>query len=273
MDESLLKTMLESARKGGEVLMKYHLASDDLHVRTKGKFDYVTEADVAAQRAIVAVIQEHYPEHDILAEEAAATTRRSAIRWIVDPLDGTTNFIHGFPVFAVTVAIESEGTVLAGVVYDPTREELFLAEKDRGATLNGKPLAVSATREASEMLIATSFPWRKKLLLERYLAAFKCMFARVNDFRRTGSAALDLAYVAAGRCDGFWELGLKPWDIAAGHLLVHEAGGKISDFSGGDRHIWVGDVVAGNTAAHDFLLPVIKGVFGGNVSQPLKASP
>jgi myo-inositol-1(or 4)-monophosphatase len=169
-------------------------------------------------------------------------------------------------VFAVSVALEQEGSIVVGVVYDPCRDELFVAEKGRGASINNRPISVSSRREPKEALVATAFPFRKKSILSRYLEGFTEIFARVSDIRRGGSAALDLAYVACGRCDGFWELGLSPWDIAAGHLLVREAGGQISDFSGADNHIRVGDVVAGNPTIHGFLLGIIKDVFGGNVT-------
>jgi myo-inositol-1(or 4)-monophosphatase len=185
----------------------------------------------------------------------------------VDPLDGTTNFIHGFPVFAVSVALEYKDEIVLGAVYDPCRQELFLAQKGRGATLNGRPIRVSNRRKVDEALVATAFPWREKTILAHYLRGFNPVFAKVSDIRRGGSAALDLCYVACGRCEGYWELGLSPWDIAAGHILVKEAGGYISDFSGGNNHIWIGDVVAGNQSIHTFLLEIIREVFGGNVSE------
>ena len=184
----------------------------------------------------------------------------------MDPLDGTTNFIHGFPVFAVSVALEHENSIVLGATYDPSRRELFLAQKGKPSTLNGRPIQVSKRRKLDEALVATAFPWRKRSILSRYLEGFTQVFERVSDVRRTGSAALDLAYVACGRCEGFWELGLSPWDIAAGHLLVLEAGGYISDFNGEDKHIWIGDVVAGNQSIHAFLLSSVREVFGGNVS-------
>jgi myo-inositol-1(or 4)-monophosphatase len=166
----------------------------------------------------------------------------------------------------VSVALEQENSIILGAVYDPCRKELFLAQKTQGSTLNGHPIQVSTRQTPDEALVATAFPWRQKSILSRYLEGFTQVFSQVSDIRRGGSAALDLAYVACGRCDGFWELGLSPWDIAAGHLLVREAGGYISDFGGGSEHIWVGDVVAGNQAIHGFLLKIIRDVFGGNVS-------
>jgi myo-inositol-1(or 4)-monophosphatase len=266
MNEQLVETAVESVKKAGAVLLDYHRKLATLQIEAKGMFDYVTEADLAAQEAIVNLIHSRHPDHDILAEEDARKPGENLHRWLVDPLDGTTNFIHGFPVFAVSVALEYRGYVVLGAVYDPSRKELFFAQEGRGASLNGRSIRVSSRLTQNEALVATAFPWRERALLSRYLEAFTRVFTKVSDIRRGGSAALDLAYVACGRCEGFWELGLSPWDIAAGHLLVKEAGGHITDFTGRENHIWVGDVIAGNPSMHDFLLGIIQEVFGGNVS-------
>jgi len=215
---------------------------------------------LAAQEAIVNLIRRRHPDHEILAEEDQRSPGQNVSRWLVDPLDGTTNFIHGFPVFAVSVALEHKDSIVLGAVYDPCRKELFLAQEGQGASLNGQSIQVSSRRTQDEALVTTAFPWRERALLSRYLEAFTRIFTKVSDIRRGGSAALDLAYVACGRCEGFWEVGLSPWDI------VKEAGGHISDFTGGENHIWVGDVVAGNPSIHGFLLGIIREVFGGNVS-------
>ena len=268
MVDEMKKTAIEAAQKGGAVLMDYYNKLHYLHVETKGSFDYVTEADLASQEAIVSLISNRYPEHSIIAEESNAAPAQNESRWLVDPLDGTTNFIHGFPVFAVSIALEHKRSIVLGVVYDPRRDELFSAQEGCGATLNGRPIQVSTRRQTSEALVATAFPFRQKSILPLYLKGFTRVFEKVSDTRRTGSAALDLAYVASGRLDGFWEVGLSPWDIAAGHLLVKEAGGVISDFGGADNQIWVGDVIAANPAIHPFLLGILKDVFGGNVSTP-----
>ncbi len=266
MDEELKKTAIACVQEGGAILLDYHNKLRTLRVQSKGQFDYVTEADLAAQEAIVQLIHSRHPEHDILAEEGKRASGRNVNRWLVDPLDGTTNFIHGFPVFAVSVALECENSIVLGAVYDPCRRELFFAQRGHGATLNGRPIQVSTRRKPGEALVATAFPWREKSSLSRYLEGFTPVFTKVSDIRRGGSAALDLAYVACGRCDGYWELGLSPWDIAAGHLLVKEAGGYISDFGGGSEHIWVGNVIAGNQAIHGFLLGIIRGVRDGKIS-------
>lgn len=266
MKEQLIKTAVDCVKEGGAVLLDYHTKLQTLRIHSKGRFDYVTEADLAAQETIVQLIRSRHPDHEILAEEDESSSGQNASRWLVDPLDGTTNFIHGFPVFAVSVALEFKDAIVLGAVYDPCRQELFLAQEGHGATLNGTPIQVSNRQKLDEALVATAFPWREKTILSRYLIGFNQVFAKVSDVRRSGSAALDLSYVACGRCDGFWELGLSPWDIAAGHLLVKEAGGQISDFTGGNNHIWIGDVVAGNPSIHTFLLEIIREVYGGNVS-------
>ena len=266
MNEQLVKTAVDCVTEAGDILLDYHNRLHTLQIRAKGRFDYVTEADLAAQDAIVKLIRSRHPEHAILAEEDNGSPGDNASRWLVDPLDGTTNFIHGFPIFAVSVALEYDNSIVLGAIYDPCRRELFLAQKGQGATLNDRPIQISKRQRVDEALVATAFPWREKSVLSRYMEGFTRVFSRVSDVRRSGSAALDLAYVACGRCEGFWELGLSPWDIAAGHLLVLEAGGCISDFNGEDNHIWVGDVVAGNSVMHSFLLDIIQDVFGGNVS-------
>lgn len=268
MNEQFVKTAVECVKEGGAVLLDYHSKLQSLQIQSKGRFDYVTEADLAAQEIIVQLIRSRHPDHEIWAEENERSSGQNVSRWLVDPLDGTTNFIHGFPVFAVSVALEYKGAVIVGAVYDPCRQELFLAQQGHGATLNGDPIQISHRRKVDEALVATAFPWRERTILSRYLRVFNQVFAKVSDIRRSGSAALDLSYVACGRCEGFWELGLSPWDIAAGHLLVKEAGGYVSDFNGGDNHIWIGDVVAGNPSTHTFLLKIIKEIFGGNVSGP-----
>ena len=266
MNEELVETAVRCVREAGAVLVDYQRKLDSLQIKAKGSFDYVTEADLAAQEAIVNLIRSRHPHHDILAEEDKSSPSQNFHRWLVDPLDGTTNFIHGFPVFAVSVALEYRKSIVLAAVYDPCREELFLAQEGRGASLNGRSIQVSSRRTQNKALVATAFPWRERALLSRYLEAFTHIFTKVSDIRRGGSAALDLAYVACGRCEGFWEVGLSPWDIAAGHLLVKESGGHITDFRGGEDHIWVGDVIAGNPSIHAFLLGIIKDVFGGNVS-------
>jgi len=231
-------------------------------ISNKSPFDFVTEIDKQCERQIIEIILREFPEHEILAEETGASVQKNSHRWIIDPLDGTTNFIHGLPHSAVSIAHEIDGSVVLGVVYDPYRDELFFAEAGRGAYCNNTRLRVSARDDLTQCLIATGFPFRNKHLLNSYWEALSKIFLEVSGIRRTGSATLDLAYVAYGRFDGFWELKLSPWDIAAGHLIIKEAGGIISDFNGEQNHIIDGNVVAGNACAHAFMLKTVQSVFG-----------
>lgn len=236
--------------------LRLHLR-DRRHVRFKGAIDIVTEADLAAEKLIVDKIRSLYPGHDILAEESPATSLGSPFRWIVDPLDGTTNYSHGYPVFCVSIALEIQGVCVLGVVYDPMREEMFTAVKGQGAFLNGEPITVSRTEEISRSLLATGFPYDIRSSSENNMNYFWVMAMNAQAIRRAGSAALDLAYVAAGRFDGFWELKLKPWDMAAGCLLVSEAGGRVTDLRGGDFVLDAPHVMASNGAIHARMLGLL----------------
>lgn len=217
-------------------------------VEEKQRFDFVTDVDLLSQAAVLEVIASRHPEHAVLAEEQAGDypppAARAGVLWVVDPLDGTTNFIHGIPHVAVSVGVLQDGQALAGVVRDVTRGEEFHAVRGGGAWLGQRRLAVSPRLDPASSLLLTGFPFRDKARLPRYLELFRELFEQVAGVRRAGAAALDLAYVAAGRAEGFWEMGLKPWDMAAGLLLVQEAGGLVSDFDGGGQSLWRGDVVA-----------------------------
>lgn len=225
--------------------------------------DFVTETDHAAEAAIVERIQRAFPDHGILGEESGDRVGVVDAKWIVDPLDGTTNFMHGFPVYAVSIALVAGGEIQVGVVVDATRNEWFTARAGEGAWIDpgdaesARQLAVAPEPAPQRRLVATGFPFRQSHQIDRYLAAFRALFAHVGDMRRAGSAALDLAYVAAGRVDGFWEIGLSPWDIAAGELLVIEAGGAVSDWSGSDRHRKTGEILAGSRGVHAALLETL----------------
>lgn len=245
----------------GEVIRKNigKLSRDD--VSLKEASDFVTRVDRESEQVIVTTIRGKYPEHDVLAEESFRDKDTGRYRWIIDPLDGTTNFIHGYPVFAVSIALQCGNEVILGLIYDPLRDEVFTAEKQRGAFLNGQPLRISAVSSLQESLIATGFPFRRKQLIEPYLELFRIIFNQVSDIRRAGSAALDLAHVACGRCDGFFEIGLSPWDVAAGSLLIREAGGIITDFSGGSDYICTGNVVAGIPLVHSAIIHDVKEIF------------
>jgi len=228
-----------------------------LQVAYKGEVDLVTEADVAAEQAIIEVIRGTFPRHDILAEEQGYQASSSAYCWIVDPLDGTTNFAHGFPWFCVSIALAVEGEVVLGVVLHPVTGELFRAERGGGAYLNDIPLQVSKTPRLDQALLATGFPYDRKTSPVNNYEHFIQFQQSAQACRRAGSAALDLAYTAAGRFDGYWELKLKPWDVAAGQLLVSEAGGRVSDFSGGPLRMDGGETLASNGLLHDAMLEVL----------------
>jgi myo-inositol-1(or 4)-monophosphatase len=218
----------------------------------KGAIDLVTSVDREAERTIVALIRRNFPAHSILAEEETNVEgKENEYRWIIDPLDGTTNFAHGYPQVSISIALEHSGQVILGLVYDPLRRECFRAVKGHGATLNGSPIRTSVVNELDKALLATGFPYDRREKADFYLAFFKAFLTRCQGIRRNGSAALDLCYVACGRIDGFWELKLKPWDIAAGALIVEEAGGTLSDFSGDEFSIWGSETMASNSIIHD----------------------
>jgi len=223
-------------------------------VTSKGPSDYVTEIDRRCESLIKGAIRENFPDHHIVAEESENDPFQSEYTWVIDPVDGTTNFIHGFPFVAVSIAVCLDRKPVLGFVLDPVREELFSARVGKGAWLNGSRLPVRGKVELDRALIATGFPFRTKHYMDDYLRAFKSIFLRVSGIRRAGAAALDLAYLAAGRVDGFWEIGLKAWDIAAGALLITEAGCHISDFMGEDNHLINGNVVGGTPGIYPFLL-------------------
>jgi myo-inositol-1(or 4)-monophosphatase len=257
----------KAARVAGEVILENlgGLSMDD--IGSKQTADFVTRVDRESEERIIGVLRSAFPGHGIFSEESLKEEERGGYRWVIDPLDGTTNYIHGYPVFAVSIALEKIGEPVLGVILDPVRDELFSAEKAGGAFLNGSPIRVSGICSMENSLVATGFPFRRKEMLDIYLRAFKRVFMRVSGMRRAGSAALDLAYLAAGRCEGFFELGLSPWDIAAGSLIVKEAGGVVTDFRGNGEYLSTGDIVAGNPAAHRELLKEIEGVFSGMVEK------
>jgi myo-inositol-1(or 4)-monophosphatase len=229
-------------------------------IDVKHHHDFVTDIDRRSEATIIQHIRRAFPDHEILAEESGKHEQTSDYRWIIDPLDGTTNFIHGMPMFAVSIALEVQGELHAGVVYEPVRKELFTAEKNKGAFLNDRKIAVSTTAEKARCLLATGFPFRNFSMLDDYLRIFKYFMTRTSGIRRPGSAALDLCYLACGRYDGFWELNLNPWDMAAGTLIIEEAGGRITDFSGGDHFLYKGNIIGSNGHIHAWMLDGVKEV-------------
>ncbi len=262
---SYLSAAGEIAREAGVVLLRY---LDRVAVEYKGDFDVVTAADRASEALIVERLRARYPHHTIVAEEGSGIDHHSEFIWYVDPLDGTTNFAHGFPAFAVTLGLEHQGEMVAGVVYDPLRDEFFSAEKGGGAYLNQRPLHVSAVKTLSESLLATGFPSRNRHAdVNVYFYHQAAMFA--HGVRRAGSAALDLCYVAAGRLDGFWEFGLQPWDMAAGVLLVAEAGGCCTDMRGAPHRLHGRTLTASNGLIHGELLGLFEDVFANRFRVPI----
>jgi myo-inositol-1(or 4)-monophosphatase len=235
----------------------------------KGAIDLVTSVDRDSERRIVDILRRTFPDHSILAEEETDVVGDNHYRWIIDPLDGTTNFAHGYPHCAITIALEYRDEILLGLVYDPLRQERFEAVKGEGATLNGNSIRISGVKELDKALLATGFPYDRREHADFYLRFFKAFMLRSQGIRRNGSAALDLCYVACGRIDGYWELKLRPWDIAAGALIVTEAGGKLSDFSGNKFSIRGNETLASNGALHDEMVHVMNTLAerAGNLTQ------
>jgi myo-inositol-1(or 4)-monophosphatase len=246
----------EIAREAGQLLMARF--RDDFRITHKGEINLVTEVDLEAEELIVSRLRRRFPDHSILAEEKGASERRTC-HWIIDPLDGTTNFAHGFPVFAVSMGLEVEGELQCGVVYNPNLNEMFTGLRAMGAFLNGHPIRVSATDDLGASLLATGFPYDIRTSDKNNLKNFASFSLRAQAIRRAGSAALDLAYVAAGRFDGFWELKLQPWDCAAGYVLVREAGGMVTGFRGEPPSIYGGECLASNGRVHEQMLAVLAG--------------
>jgi myo-inositol-1(or 4)-monophosphatase len=263
---SYLETSAEIAREAGALLATYF----ERHIgfELKGEFDLVTEADRASERLVVERLRSHFPTHSIVAEEGGSHVGSSDYCWYVDPLDGTTNFAHGFPMFNVTLALEQAGELIAGVIFDPTRNEMFSSERGGGAYLNNRRIHVSKAARIEDTLVATGFPSLKRH--QNVNVHFYYQLAMVtHGVRRAGSAALDLAYVASGRLDGFWEFGLNPWDMAAGILLTEEAGGKCSDMHGGPARLRNPHLLADNGLVHEGMLKVFDDVFHGIYRYPI----
>ncbi len=248
-----------AALSAGKILMRYFERLDRLTVNTKHYNDFVSEADIQAEQEIITIVRKIYPNHSILAEESGHSIGADAdYQWIIDPLDGTTNYLHGLPHFAVSIAFQEKGRLETGVVYDPVRQELFTTSRGRGAQLNDRRIRVRQVVSLDAALLGTGFPIRYPQHIPAYLAMFGGIFTQCSELRRAGSAALDLAYVASGRLDGFWELGLNAWDIAAGALLIQEAGGLVGDFGGGYDFLQTGNIVAGNAKIFKALLQNIQ---------------
>jgi myo-inositol-1(or 4)-monophosphatase len=256
-DPAFLATAIEAVVRAGEI----HLSGFRVGVRVekKGAIDLVTEVDLEVERMFRAMIAERFPDHEVLAEELGGGDGTARHRWVFDPLDGTTNFAHGLPVFCASLALEIDGEAEVAAVYDATRQELFTAERGVGAWLNGEPLKVSSTRDIIESLLVTGFPYDVHTNPEPYLRVFGAFLSRARAVRRLGSAAIDLCYVAAGRLDGFWEAHLKPWDTRAGALIVEEAGGRVTGMDGRPWNPANGHILASNGALHEAMLQILGG--------------
>ncbi len=244
--QPMLNIAIRAARSAGDFIARQAGNAPNLQVEAKAVNDFVSEVDRQAEARIIDTLLKAYPDHGIIAEESGSHSGSGEFEWIIDPLDGTTNFLHGFPHFAISIALRQGGRLQQAVVYDPIKQELFTASKGEGATLNNRRIRVSKPKTVEGCLLGTGFPFRAKEHFPVFQAMFADFFSDAADIRRAGSAALDLAYVAAGRLDGFWEIGLKPWDMAAGALLIREAGGLIGDFSGEGAYLETGNVVAAN---------------------------
>jgi len=251
-----LNIATKAARQAGNVILRHLDRLDTLTIGQKGTNDFVSEVDQLAEMEIIRVIQAAHPDHAILAEESGAHPGND-YQWIIDPLDGTTNFLHGYPQFSVSIALTQKGSLEQGVVFDPLRNEMFTASRGRGAHLNNRRIRVSSTHKLRAALIGTGFPFRALGDLDPWLGTFRAMIIQTSGVRRAGSAALDLAYVACGRFDGFWESGLYSWDMAAGCLLIEEAGGMVSDFKDGQDHLTEGNIVTANPAIHPQIIDII----------------
>lgn len=274
--ERELRIARRAVMQAGDLVKQSYAALRDTDIREKHTNDLVTTVDIKAQEILITSIRKSFKDDYIVAEEHMSDEvnrgigEKAARRWFMDPLDGTTNYIHTFPMFAVSVALECSGELVVGITYDPLRDELFHAVRGEGAYLNDRPIHVSTMDDRRRTLLGTGFPFRAREFLDDYLKTFRHFFSNARGVRRAGSATLDLAYVASGRLDAFWELTLSPWDMAAGVVLIEEAGGRVTDFFGGRSFLETGHIVAGNGKFHDWMLESIQEVFppGGDYRLP-----
>jgi myo-inositol-1(or 4)-monophosphatase len=258
----IINIAVNAARAAGKIILRAQDQIESLQVMQKGKHDYVSQVDKAAEEIIIDTIKKAYPQHNFLGEESGHIgSNPNEPTWIIDPLDGTTNFLHGFPQFSISIGVKVQDKVLHGVVYDPVRDELFSASRGEGARMNGKRLRVSSNEKLDYALLGTGFPFREFGNLEPYIHFLKTIIPQCSGIRRAGSAALDLAYVAAGRLDGFWEFGLKPWDIAAGSLLIQEAGGWVTTIEGDSDFFNAKSILAASPKIHQQMQEIAQSCF------------
>lgn len=260
----LLNTAIKAARKAGTVILRHANHVDRLNIESKGRNDFVSEVDRLAEAEIIQIIRHAYPDHDILAEESGVqdgdrngNKSGSQYKWIIDPLDGTTNFLHGYPQYAVSIAVTDNDKLDQAVIFDPLRDELFIASRGKGAQLNDRKIRVSKTINLESALLGTGFPFKNLDKIETWIETFRQLLPESSGVRRAGSAALDLAHVASGRLDGFWEFDLQPWDIAAGCLLIQESGGIVTDFNEADEFLKNGNVIAGTPKIYEQMVKIL----------------
>ena len=259
---------IRAARSAGSVITRAFEQVDKIEIESKGSNDFVTNVDISAEQAIIETLQKSYPEHCIISKECGVIEGKDKdFQWVIDPLNGTTNFVKGIPHFAISIALKVKGKLDQAVIYDPIRGELFTASRGKGAQLNGFRIRVKQSKDLNGAILATGFPFRQKQHLDAYLNVFKSLFVKTSDMRRAGSPALDLAYMAAGRVDGYFELGLKPWETAAGELLIIEAGGLVTDFTGGHNHTQSGNIVASSPRLIKEILKDIRPHLGDALSK------
>ena len=257
MQHPFINIATQAARSASKVILRFMDQLDTIEIKQKSTIeDIVTQVDTFAEQEIIEHIKKVYPNHAILAEESGLI-EGSEYCWVIDPLDGSMNYVHGFPHFAISIAVKKGDRIEAGVVYDPIRQELFSAARGEGAFVDQRRIRVSETKKLETALIGTGFPFKKKQHINPYLTTFKSIFSEVSGIRRAGAAALDLAYVASGRLDGFWEASLAEWDMAAGVLLIQEAGGMVTDFQGGDNYLFAGNIIAGTPKIQRALQDII----------------
>jgi myo-inositol-1(or 4)-monophosphatase len=254
----MLNTAVKAARRAGSIINRAALDRTQLEIHSKRANDFVTQVDKAAEAAIIDIIRQAYPDHAILGEESGAIEGKADYRWIIDPLDGTTNFIHGFPQYCVSIGLQHRGAMEHGVIFDPSKNELFTASKGSGAFLDDRRMRVTKCASLKDALVGTGFPFKELGRLDLYVRQMRTVMTSSSGVRRAGAAALDLAYVAAGRLDAFWEMGLSPWDMAAGALMVQEAGGLVGDLSGDAGWLEKGDIAAATPKVFPQLLGALK---------------
>jgi len=254
----MLNIAMSAARSASDIISRAIYKIDTLNIATKGSNSFVTEIDLLAEQVIIETIRKAYPNHTILAEESGLLKGDDDTTWIIDPLDGTTNYIHGYPQFCVSIGIKRGDVLEHALISDPMRQEIFTASRGRGARVNNRRIRVSKRNRLDSALLGTGFPVKNKRLLKTYLATLEALLNNSSGVRRAGSAALDLAYVAAGRLDGFWEFDLQAWDMAAGVLLIKEAGGLVADFNGAEKYLETGNIIAGNPKIFKALLQTVQ---------------